>query len=247
MSIDAKPPNFNPHIHTLTMTTSLPIRGTVYGVLLNAQAEWHSVQTLMNDAPYKAAPIAPVLYVKTANTWTACDSVIAVPSDVPEVEVGATLGVVIGAHGKAKAYVLLNDVSVPHTVAQQGFYRPPVKYKNLDGFLGVGAQAVNADAIGNPNALHLEVRINGVLQQTVDLSAMRRHAAALIDEVNAFMTLHDNDVLMLGLDICTQGDHAGQRPLAHVGDVIEISAPQAPALGVMRHTLVSAPALEMAA
>ncbi len=229
------------------MTTSFPIRGTVYGVLLNAQAEWHSAQALMNDAPYKAAPIAPVLYVKTANTWTACEGDIAVPSDVPEVEVGATLGVVMGAHGKAKAYVLLNDVSVPHTAEKQGFYRPPVKYKNLDGFLGVGAQAANADVIGNPNVLQLEVHINGVLQQTVDLSAMRRHAIALIDEVNAFMTLRDNDVLMLGLDICTQGNHAGHRPLARVGDVIEISAPQAPALGVMRHTLVGAPALEMVA
>jgi len=229
------------------MTTPLPICGTVYGVLLNAHAEWHSAQALMNDAPYKAPPIAPVLYVKTANTWTACEGAIAVPSDVPQVEVGATLGVVMGAHGQAKAYVLLNDVSVPHTVAQQGFYRPPVKYKNLDGFLGVGAQAVHADAISNPNGLQLEVRINKVLQQTVDLSTMRRHATALKEDVNDFMTLRDNDVLMLGLDICTQGTHAGRRPLAQAGDVIEISAPQAPALGVMRHTLVSAPALEMAA
>ena len=127
------------------MTTPLPIRGTVYGVLLNAQAEWHSAQALMNDAPYKAAPIAPVLYVKTANTWTACNGAIAVPSDVPEVEVGATLGVVMGAHGKAKAFVLLNDVSLPHTVKKQGFYRPPVKYKNLDGFLGVQKQQTRAD------------------------------------------------------------------------------------------------------
>ena len=229
------------------MTTPLPICGTVYGVLLNAHAEWHSAQALMNDAPYKAPPIAPVLYVKTANTWTACEGAIAVPSDVPQVEVGATLGVVMGAHGQAKAFVLLNDVSVPHTVAQQGFYRPPVKYKNLDGFLGVGAQAVHADAISNPNGLQLEVRINKVLQQTVDLSTMRRHATALKEDVNDFMTLRDNDVLMLGLDICTQGTHAGRRPLAQAGDVIEISAPQAPALGVMRHTLVSAPALEMAA
>ena len=76
---------------------------------------------------------------------------------------------------------------------------------------------------------------------------MRRHATVLIEEVNDFMTLRDNDVLMLGLDICAQGNHAGHRPLARVGDVIEISAPHAPALGVMRHTLVGAPALEMAA
>lgn len=227
--------------------TTLPIRGTVYGVLLNSQDEWQLAQPLMTQAPYKAAPMAPVLYVKTANTWTACDGTIAVPTDVPQVEVGATLGVVIGPQGQAKAYVLLNDVSVPHSVAHQGFYRPPVKYKNLDGFLGVGAQAVNAEALPNPNALHLDVRINGVLKQTVDLSAMRRTMATLLHDVNDFMTLRENDVVMLGLSICTQGDEAGHRPHARTGDVIEISAPNAPALGVMRHTLVSAPALEMAA
>ena len=228
-------------------TSTLPIRGTVYGVLLNSQDEWQLAEPLMHEAPYKAAPTAPVLYVKTANTWTPCDGTIAVPTDVPQVEMGATLGVVMGPQGQAKAYVLLNDVSVPHGVAQQGFYRPPVKYKNLDGFLGVGAHAVSADALPNPNALQLEVRINGVLKQTVDLSAMRRNVDTLLSDVNDFMTLRDNDVVMLGLGICKEGSEAGHRPHACAGDMVEISAPNAPALGVMRHTLVSAPALEMAA
>lgn len=228
-------------------TSTLPIRGTVYGVLLNSQDEWQLAEPLMHEAPYKAAPTAPVLYVKTANTWTACDGTIAVPADVPQVEMGATLGVVMGPQGQAKAYVLLNDVSLPHAVNHQGFYRPPVKYKNLDGFLGVGAQAVQAVDLPNPNALHLEVRINGVLKQTVALSGMRRHVGPLLHDISEFMTLRDNDVVMLGLSICTQGDEAGRRPRARVGDVVDICAPNAPALGVMRHTLVSAPALEMAA
>jgi hypothetical protein len=50
---------------------------------------------------------------------------------------------------------------------------------------------------------------------------------------------------MLGLDICTDGPDAGHRPHARVGDVIEIQAPGHAGLGVMRHTLVAAPALEM--
>lgn len=227
--------------------STLPICGTVYGVLLNAQNEWQLAEPLMQEAPYTAAPVAPVLYVKTANTWTACDGTVALPADVPEVEIGATLGAVMGAQGQAKALVLLNDLSIPHSVVQQGFYRPPVKYKNLDGFLGVGAQAVSVNAMANPHALQLQVRVNGVLRHTVDLSAMRRDMPTLLREVQAFMSLRDNDVVMLGLDICTQGDEAGHRPHARVGDVIEISAPDAPALGVMRHTLVSAPALEMVA
>jgi 5-oxopent-3-ene-1,2,5-tricarboxylate decarboxylase/2-hydroxyhepta-2,4-diene-1,7-dioate isomerase len=232
-------------------TSELPIHGTVYGVLLNAQAEWQSASALMHEAPYKAPPAAPVLYVKTANTWSANDSAIPVPADVPDVEVGATLGVVMGVpntHGEAchlRGFVLLNDVSLPHSVQAQGFYRPPVKFKNLDGFLGVGPTLLPATDLSDPNALSLEVRINGSLRQTVNLRHMRRPLTQLLADVNAFMTLQAGDVLMLGLDICSDGPDAGHRPHARVGDLIEIQAPGHAGLGVMRHTLVAAPALEM--
>jgi len=234
-------------------TSELPIHGTVYGVLLNAQAEWQSASALMNEPPYKAPPAAPVLYIKTANTWSAHDTAIPVPADVPDVEIGATLGVVMGVpntHGEpshVRGFVLLNDVSVPHSVQAQGFYRPPVKYKNLDGFLGVGPTLLPAADLTQPNALTLEVRVNGMLRQTLDLRQMRRPLNQLLTDVNDFMTLQAGDVLMLGLDICTQGPEAGHRPHARVGDVIEIQAPGHAGLGVMRHTLVAAPALEMPA
>ncbi len=235
------------------MTThELPIHGTVYGVLLNSNAEWQSASPHMHEAPYKAAPAAPVLYVKTANTWSINDSTIPVPADVPEVEIGATLGVVMGAPNAAgtphlRGFVLLNDVSVPHSVQGQGFYRPPVKYKCLDGFLGVGPALVPASDVAHPNALQLEVRINGVLRQTVHLDDMRRLLPDLLADVNDFMTLQAGDVLMLGLGICQDGPEAGHRPLARVGDVIDIQAQGLPGLGVLRHALVTAPALEMPA
>nr|WP_315230039.1 fumarylacetoacetate hydrolase family protein [uncultured Limnohabitans sp.] len=235
------------------MTThELPIHGTVYGVLLNSNAEWQSASPHMHEAPYKAPPAAPVLYVKTANTWSINDSTIPVPADVPEVEIGATLGVVMGAPNAAGAphlrgFVLLNDVSVPHSVEGQGFYRPPVKYKCLDGFLGVGPALVPASDVTHPNALQLEVRINGVLRQTVHLADMRRLLPDLLADVNDFMTLQAGDVLMLGLGICQDGPEAGHRPLARVGDVIDIQAQGLPGLGVLRHALVTAPALEMPA
>ena len=36
----------------------------------------------MNEAPYKAPPKAPVLYVKPANTWSENGATIAVPARV---------------------------------------------------------------------------------------------------------------------------------------------------------------------
>lgn len=184
--------------------------GTVYGVLLNFRAEVEALAPQMDQPPYKAPPKAPVLYVKTANTWTPSGGAVPVPARVPEVEVGATVGLVMGERGTVAGYVLMNDFSVPHT----SFFRPPVKFKCLDGFLGVGgALRTGID----PASLVVEVRIDGELRHTVDFSQLVRPADRLLADVGEFMTLHAGDVLMLG---CAAG-----RPLAKVGQRVEIAAP----------------------
>lgn len=210
--------------------------GTVYGVLLNSKDEWAAWAPQMTEPPYKAAPKAPVLYVKTANTWSACGSAIAVPARAPEVEIGASLGMVIGAAAQhvtaaealahVAGYVLVNDLSLPHA----SFYRPPVKYKNLDGFLGIGPTLATPAELGSPNRLRLEVRIDGRLRQTVDLAQMLRPAAQLVADVSGFMTLRRGDVLLLGL--------GANRPLARAGQRIDIHAPGIPSLGTLTNTLV---------
>jgi len=184
--------------------------GTVYGVLLNFRAEWDALAPQMNEAPYKAPPSAPVLYVKTANTFSAHGSAIALPADVPEVEVGATIGLVMGDAGRVDGCVLMNDLSVPHA----NFYRPPVKAKCRDGFLGVGAR-LRTDGV-DPASVVLEVRIDGELRQRADFSQLMHSPAQLLSALGSFMTLAPGDVLMLGCD-------AG-RPLARAGQRIDISA-----------------------
>ena len=128
-------------------------------------------------------------------------------------------------------YVLMNDLSIPHGIAQQGFFRPPVKSKCLDGFLGVGSQLVPPGQTGDPARLRLQVRINGEVRQTLDFANLVRSPARLLADVGEFMTLRPGDVLMLGCD-------AG-RPLAAVGDHIEIHAPGLPAFGTLSNTLVA--------
>jgi 5-oxopent-3-ene-1,2,5-tricarboxylate decarboxylase/2-hydroxyhepta-2,4-diene-1,7-dioate isomerase len=191
----------------------------------------------MSAPPYQAPPRAPVLYIKTANTWSACGATIEVPARSPEVEIGASLALVIGrpAHRVAEAealaqvagYVLVNDLSLPHA----SYYRPPVKYKNLDGFLGIGPAFATPEQVSAPNRLRLEVRIDGQLRQTVDLARMRRSAAQLLADVSDFMTVHRGDVLVRG--------RGAKRPLAHAGQRIDIQAPGIPALGTLRNTLVA--------
>ena len=215
--------------------------GTVYGTLLNFRREAALWADRAAEPPYKGAPRAPVLYIKTANTFRTAGAAIALPVNAPEVEVGASLGLVFGDfkdfwpipsadRPQAAIYsgvneslpgvagcVLLNDLSLPHT----SYYRPPVKFRNLDGFLGVGPRVVPLAAVGDLAELTLTVRINGELRQTVQLSTLVRDAATLLAEVNAFMTLRPGDILMLGTDCLDDGT----RPRARVGDRIEISAP----------------------
>jgi 5-oxopent-3-ene-1,2,5-tricarboxylate decarboxylase/2-hydroxyhepta-2,4-diene-1,7-dioate isomerase len=186
--------------------------GTVYGVLLNFQAEVDALAPQMGQPPYKAPPKAPILFVKTANTWSAHGSDIVVPADVPAVEIGASIGMVIGPDGVVEGYVLLNDISVPHA----SFFRPPVKFKCLDGFLGVGPATLAAQG-ADPASFTLEVRINGALRQSMAFARTVRNADRLLADVSEFMTLAPGDVLTLGSDL--------GRPLAKAGDCIEVSAP----------------------
>ncbi|MDI3384369.1 fumarylacetoacetate hydrolase family protein [Xenophilus aerolatus] len=183
--------------------------GTVYGVLLNFRAEVEALAPQMDQPPYKAPPKAPVLYVKTANTWTPSGAAVPVPAHVPEVEVGATVGMVMGERGTVAGHVLMNDFSVPHA----SFFRPPVKFKCLDGFLGIGGALRTG---GDPAGFVVEVRIDGELRHTADFSHLVRPAARLLADVGEFMTLRAGDVLLLG---CNAG-----RPLAKVGQRIEVSA-----------------------
>lgn len=199
-------------------------QGSVYGTLLNFRGEVDAMAPQMDQPPYKAPPKAPVLYVKPANTWSIHGAAISVPARVPEVEIGATIAMVMGDAGELAAYVLMNDFSIPHT----SFFRPPVKFKCLDGFLGIGTQALPASEAGDPSQFTLEVRINGEVKQTVDFENLVRNAPQLLADVGEFMTLRAGDVLMLGCDV--------GRPLAKVGDRIDISAP---GFGTLSNTLVA--------
>ena len=190
--------------------------GTVYGTLLNFRREWDLWSPRMTQDPHKAAPQAPVLYVKTANTFNAAGQDLVLQDGVIEVDIGATLGLVIGSDGQVAGAVLLNDWSVPHT----SYYRPPVKFRCRDGFLALPEQ-VTPGRVPDWAALQIVVRRNGELVQTVDLRELMRGLPVLLADVGEFMTLQAGDVLMVGTDCLADG----ARPRAQAGDRVEISAP----------------------
>jgi 5-oxopent-3-ene-1,2,5-tricarboxylate decarboxylase/2-hydroxyhepta-2,4-diene-1,7-dioate isomerase len=191
-------------------------QGTVYGTLLNFRREWDLWAPKMAQDPYKAAPQAPVLYVKTANTFCPAGKGLLLQDGVTEVEIGATLGLVIGQQGQVAGAVLLNDWAVPHA----SYYRPPVKARCRDGYLAL-PEKMTAGPWSDWAALKIEVQLNGALVQTVDLRELKRDIPTLLADVAEFMQLQPGDVLMVGSDCLPDGS----RPRARAGDRVDIVAP----------------------
>lgn len=204
-----------------------PPGGTVYGVLLNYKGALAALGDAVNEPPYKAPPIAPVLYIKPANTWIGDGAPIPVPGDVDALQMGAALGVVIGrtacrvpleaALDYVAGYTVVNDVSVPH----ESFYRPSIRFKCRDGFCPIG-RIVDRVRAPNPDALAVRVFVDGALRQRNTTANLIRSTARLIADVTEFMTLVPGDVLLTGVPENAPLARAGQRvaiEIEHVGRV----------------------------
>lgn len=193
------------------------LSGVVYGTLLNHVPALQTLGDAVNAAPYKAAPFAPVLYLKPRNTLSSNSAAVDVPADAPELEVGAALGIVLGktacrvspaqALQFVAGYTIVNDVSVPHDV----FYRPSIRFKARDGFCPIGPVVAPRSSIENPDDLAVQVFVDGELKQQTTTGQRLRNVACLLADVTEFMTLYPGDVLMLGASAGAPRIRAGQQ------------------------------------
>lgn len=194
------------------------VNGTVYGVVLNDHASVRNIGAALQDAPYKGAPKAPAMYLKPANTHAACGAAVALPRGAASVEVGATLGLVLGraaarlspgeALGALAGIVLAGDLSLPHA----SYYRPAIREKCFDGALPLGRVQPLVDLA----ALVLTTEIDGQIVEQRSLADLVRDPAQLLADVSEFMTLSQGDVLLVGVSY--------QAPQAAVGSRVRISA-----------------------
>lgn len=209
------------------MTPSLPhfdvppykLSGTVYGTLLNHRKALEALGESVEQAPYKGAPRAPVLYIKPRNTLRGAVQKTNLPAGTAAFQVGASLGLVIlrtacrvpvdSAMDYVAGYVVVNDLSIPH----DSFYRPSLRFKAIDGSCVIGPVVPKAK-VKNPDALAVRIDIDGKPVQTTETSGMIRPAAQLLADVTEFTTLSSGDVLLLGV--------AHGAPLARIGQRVAI-------------------------
>lgn len=192
------------------------LSGIVVGTLLNHAAALAALGTSVRENPYKAPPKGPVLYVKPRNTLSPSESAVPVPKAHAALEIGASLGLVIGrtacgvderdAMSHIAGYTLVADLSAPH----DSFYRPSLRFKVLDGSCLVGPRVTPSAEVMNPDELTIRVSIDGEHVHTASTSGMVRTAARLIADVSDFMTLRPGDILMLGIAHGAPRARAGQ-------------------------------------
>jgi 5-oxopent-3-ene-1,2,5-tricarboxylate decarboxylase/2-hydroxyhepta-2,4-diene-1,7-dioate isomerase len=173
---------------------------TVYGVVLNDSASLRALGDL-DAAPYKGAPRAPVLYIKPAGTRVGDGATVRLPPGATEVEVGATIGLVLGrsvarlaprdALDAVSGIVLAADLSLPHA----SYYRPAIREKCFDGALPLGTIRPLCDLA----RLELGIEIDGTVVDGWSLSTLLRDPAQLLADVTDFMTLRAGDVLLVGV------------------------------------------------
>lgn len=177
---------------------------TVVGPLLNFRGAWAAMEPAMHREPHFKPPQHVVLYIKPANTWRKGGDDVVLPEGVDEVEVGATLGVVIGASASrvserdalshVAGYVAVNDVTVPHAAV----LRPPIKQKCRDSFCPMGVM-VPASSVPDPDALEIRAYVNGELKASNTTRNLVRPVAKLLADVTDFMTLEAGDVVLVGV------------------------------------------------
>ena len=210
-----------------------PLGRTVYGVLLNDQAQLTRLAPELAKAPYEGVPTSPVLYIKPRNTFAGEGAQVVVPEPPGQVRIDATIGLVMGARATrlspaqalryVAGYVLVSELTLPH----DNLFRPATVERCRDGFCPM-SRLLTPGADFDLAQAELTVRINGALCHQRRFDTLVRSATELLCEVTDFMTFSPNDVLLLGA--------ADGAPLAQAGDQVEISVP---GLGSLSHSLVA--------
>lgn len=186
-------------------------------------------------------PAVPAFFTKAPSAVAAPGATLRLEAALSrEYDYEAELAVVIGARCKnvsvenaldvAFGYTALNDVTARDLQRQHGQW---FKGKSLDDSCPLGPWIVTPDEIGDPQALTIRFRLNGVEKQHADTSQMIFSVARLIAELSKGMTLLPGDVIATGTPAGVGFARTPPEFLAD-GDVMEV---EIDGIGVLRNAV----------
>lgn len=163
------------------------------------------------------APPEPIVFGKWTSAICGPDDAIEIPRGALKTDWEVELGVVIGKGGRYIAeadalahvagYCITNDISERHFQLEcSGTWD---KGKGCDTFGPLGPWLVTADEVGDPQALHLWLDVDGKRYQSGSTATMIFTVPVLISYLSRFMSLQPGDVISTGTP---PGVGMGQKP-----------------------------------
>ena len=111
------------------------------------------------------------------------------------------------------------------------------KGKSADTLKPLGPWLVTKDEVGNPNALDIELKVNGKVMQSSNTSDMMYSIAELVSIISNYVSWQPGDIMMTGTP---PGVGYGMNPQQYLkpGDVIEATIEK---LGAQRSVVTDSP------
>ena len=211
----------------------------IIAVGLNYRDHVKESRVFDNNIKIEDAPSEPVLFAKTPNVIIGPGEPILIPAHVKEyklpderVDPEAELAIIIGKRGRhipeAKAfeyvlgYTCFNDVSQRNIQKSDpsGWFRG----KSFDTFGPIGPVVVSHNDIGDPQALNVTCKINGVVKQSSNTRNMIFSIPVLIAYISKQFTLEEGDIIATGTP-------AGVSPIVP-GDTVEVEVEK---IGILKN------------
>lgn len=192
-----------------------------------------------------AVPPEPIMFMKATSSISGPNDPVIIPRGSEKTDWEVELTIVIGTRAKyvseadamnhVAGFCVMNDVSErAYQIERQGQW---TKGKSADTFGPIGPWLVTRDEIDDPQALAMDLSVNGETRQNGTTATMVYGVAHLVSYVSQFMTLHPGDIIPTGTP---PGVGMGMKPPTYLkpGDVIELGIE---GLGRQRQVCVADP------
>jgi 2,4-didehydro-3-deoxy-L-rhamnonate hydrolase len=177
-------------------------------------------------------PQEPVVFTKAITSLAGPNDDVELPQGSVAGDWEIELGIVIGTMARkisptqalahVAGYCLANDVSERDWQIKRGGQWG--KGKSFDGFGPIGPWLVTSDELTDPQAIPLELAVNGKVMQRSNTSDMIFPVTEIVSHLSQFMTLLPGDVIITGTP---EGVGLGIKPtpvFLNRGDVMSLSA-----------------------
>jgi 2-keto-4-pentenoate hydratase/2-oxohepta-3-ene-1,7-dioic acid hydratase in catechol pathway len=199
-----------------------------------------------DHAAESGAPIPkdPILFSKYATALIGQGEAIVLPAISNEVDYEAELVVVVGRQGRhipvdaALSYVA--GYTIGHDVSARDWQlkkdgKQWMAGKTFDTFAPTGPVLVTADEVPAPQALRIQLRLNGQTMQDSNTREMIFSVGFVLSHVSRIFTLQPGDLIFTGTP---PGVGMAQKPPVYLkpGDVVEV---EIDGLGVLENPVVA--------